>query len=101
MAETEHRLVCETLDGDARAYRELYDLAFRVAWAFAVRGTGEARLAEEVTARALRRVFAALPALRAGSPALGAFVLRFAEEALRELATGPATAPPHAAAAGK
>jgi hypothetical protein len=70
--------------GDARAFRELYDLAFRIAWIGSIRTVGDPALAEELTARALRRAFASLGAFD-GRTSFGAWILRFSEGALREL----------------
>jgi hypothetical protein len=101
VAESERKLAWVALQGDARAFRALYDVAFRLSWAFAVRSTGDARLAEAVTARALRRVFAELSALADARTSLGALVLGCADEALRELEPQRAAAAPPIAAAGK
>jgi DNA-directed RNA polymerase specialized sigma24 family protein len=85
MAETERKLACGALAGDVRAFRELYEVAFRVAWAFALRSCGEAPLAEALTAGTLRRAFADLAPLADGRQGLGSLVLRCAGDALREL----------------
>jgi DNA-directed RNA polymerase specialized sigma24 family protein len=97
VAETERKLACGALEGDARAFRALYDVAFRLSWAFTVRSTGDPRLAEAVTERALRRAFAELSELADGRTGLGALVLGCAGEALREL--GPERAAPAPAVA--
>jgi DNA-directed RNA polymerase specialized sigma24 family protein len=85
MAETERKLACGALAGDPRAFRELYELAFRIAWAFALRSCRDASLAEALTAGTLRRAFADLAPLADGRQGLGALVLRCAAAALREL----------------
>lgn len=69
--------------GDERAFRALYEVAFRLSWAFLVRRTGDPRLAEALTARALRRAFASLDAFD-GAPHFGAWVLAHAQRALRD-----------------
>jgi hypothetical protein len=100
VVETERKLACGTLAGDARSFRALYDLAFRIAWAFSLRSTGEPRLAEAATAAALRRVFATLAPLAEGREGLGTRVLRCVDEALRELQR-PAPPDPGAATVAK
>lgn len=101
MAETERKLACRALEGDAAAFRALYDVAFRLAWAFSVRSTGDSHLAESVTARALRRSFAELPALAEGRAGLGALVLGAGDEALREIEHERAAADARAFAVAK
>jgi hypothetical protein len=75
--------VARARGGDARAFRLLYDAAFRIAWAAARRTTGHRRLAEALAATTLRRAFAELAAFD-GSRSLGAWLLAFSDEALRE-----------------
>jgi DNA-directed RNA polymerase specialized sigma24 family protein len=85
MAKTERKLACDALAGDARAFRQLYEVAFRIAWAFALRSCRDAAAAEVLTAGTLRRAFADLAAPADGRQGLGALVLRCAADALREL----------------
>jgi RNA polymerase sigma-70 factor (ECF subfamily) len=70
--------------GDERAYRALYEVAFRLAWAFALRSLAERTAAEELAARTLRRAFANL-ALYDGSESFGVWVIHHAARSLREL----------------
>lgn len=68
---------------EERAFRSLYDTAFRLAWAWALRATGDPRVAQTLTECTLQRVFAVLESFD-GSRSFGAFVLTFAAAVLRE-----------------
>jgi DNA-directed RNA polymerase specialized sigma24 family protein len=70
--------------GDTRAFRALYDVAFRLAWAFSMRSLGDSPRAEELTARALRRAFANL-GVYDGRESFGVWMIGHASVALREL----------------
>ena len=76
--------VARACAGDERAYRALYDVAFRLAWAFALRSLADRTVAEELAARSLRRAFANL-ALYDGTESFGVWVIHHAARALREL----------------
>ena len=94
--EGECALVERALEGDARAFRELYDSCFRLAWACSLRLTGDPGVAERLTARALRGAFADLAAFD-GATRIGLLVLARVEAALLELQTEaqpPAAAQP-------
>jgi hypothetical protein len=67
-----------------RAFRDLYDSCFRLAWACSLRMTGDPGLAERLTAQALRETFAGLGAFD-GSESLGRAVLARLEAARSEL----------------
>jgi hypothetical protein len=82
--EDEQARVGRALQGDARAFRDVYDACFRLAWAWSIRMTGDARMAERLTARALHGTFAAL-ADDDGATSLGRRVLERLEDAFREL----------------
>jgi hypothetical protein len=82
--EDERLLVGRALKGDARAFRDVYDACFRLAWAWSIHMTGDAGMAERLTARALRGTFSTL-ADYDGVTSLGRRVLERLEGALREL----------------
>jgi RNA polymerase sigma-70 factor, ECF subfamily len=80
----ELRQVARARAGDERAYRALYDTAFRLVWAFALRSVRDRAAAEELAARTLRRAFSNL-ALYDGTESFGVWVIQHAARALREL----------------
>jgi hypothetical protein len=78
-----------TRAAEPRAFRGLYDLAFRLVWAWSLRTTGDPDRAEALTAATLRRAFAGLDDFE-GSATLGGWLLRHAEAVLREEAVSAA-----------
>jgi DNA-directed RNA polymerase specialized sigma24 family protein len=66
---------------DPRAFRALYDLSFRLVYAWSLRATGEQARAERLTAATLRRAFPALAGFD-GSTSLGGWLVGHAEAAL-------------------
>jgi hypothetical protein len=81
--ESERARVQRALEGDARAFRNLYDSCFRLAWACSLRMTGDPRRAERLTAHALRDTFSALRDFD-GTVSLGCSVLARLEAAFGE-----------------
>jgi hypothetical protein len=79
----ERARVRRALEGDVRAFRDLYDSCFRLAWACSLRMTGDPGLAERWTAQVLRETFAALGDFD-GSESLGRCVIARLEAARRE-----------------
>jgi DNA-directed RNA polymerase specialized sigma24 family protein len=74
--------------GDPRAFRALYEIAFRIAWAHAVRSAADVGRAEPLTARTLADFFSSLANFD-GSTSLGVSVLRAAQRASREAGAAP------------
>jgi hypothetical protein len=81
---------------DPRAFRALYELAFRLVFACSLRATGDPRRAERLTAATLKRAFAEL-AEHDGSLSLGVWLVRRAERSLRAGEDADRLRPPAAA----
>lgn len=80
----EQEWVARACAAEATAYRALYDLAFRLIWAWSLRTTGSPARAEQLTAATLRRAFASLDLGLQGA-SLGTWLLRHAAAVLEEL----------------
>lgn len=81
MHDDEATLAARALTGDQRAFDTLYDLAFRLAFAFAWHQTRRREVAEEVTTETLRRAFAALSGY-SGEKSFGSWLLGIEAEVL-------------------
>jgi DNA-directed RNA polymerase specialized sigma24 family protein len=77
----EIELVARARAADPRAFRALYDLAFRVVFAWSLRATGHPAGAERLTAAILRRAFSELAGFD-GSRSLGGWLIGHAQAAL-------------------
>lgn len=80
---TDTRLVARVAEGDRDAFESIYAASFPAVHGFAARRTRDRREAEALTARILRRVFAALPAY-AGDVPFAAWLLELSKQVERE-----------------
>jgi DNA-directed RNA polymerase specialized sigma24 family protein len=85
--------VARARSGDPRAFRALYDLAFRLVWAWSLRTTSDPDRAEALTSITLRGSFERLGEYD-GSLSFGVWLVRQARAALAPDASQKANPPP-------